>query len=139
MTGPRWMLTAWRELGTKEITGDRDNARIVAYHQATTLKATDDETPWCSAFVNYVLREAHAPTTRSALARSWLPGGQTCGERYGAIAVLSRGSRPLQGHVGFLLDADDTSLWLLGGNQSDAVSVARFDRPRLLGLRWPIE
>ena len=36
-----------------EISGDKDNQKIVEYHQATTLKAQDDETPWCSSFVNW--------------------------------------------------------------------------------------
>jgi uncharacterized protein (TIGR02594 family) len=138
MTGPHWMPIAWRELGTHEVVGPAVNPRIVDYHQATTLKATDDEVPWCSAFACWVMREAHVPTPRSAAARLWLPWGQTADERYGAIAVLKRGNNPTQGHVGLLIDADGASVWLLGGNQGDAVSVARFDRSRLLGLRWPI-
>jgi uncharacterized protein (TIGR02594 family) len=139
VTGPHWMPVAWRELGVRELPGAPDAPRVVDYHQATTLKATDDEVPWCSAFVCWVLRAAHVPTTRSAAARSWLAWGRTVPERYGAVAVLSRGTNPAQGHVGFLVDADAASLWMIGGNQGDAVSVARFDRPRLLGLRWPID
>jgi uncharacterized protein (TIGR02594 family) len=138
VTGPHWMPIALRELGTKEVPGDGDNPRVVAYHQATTLRATEDSVPWCSAYVNWVLREAHEPTTRSALARSWLAWGQAVPERYGAVTVLSRGAHPTQGHVGFLIDADGASLWLLGGNQSDMVNIARFDRTRLLGFRMPI-
>lgn len=139
MTGPHWMPIALNELGTHEVAGDADNPRIVTYHQATSLKSTDDETPWCSAFANWVLREAHVSTTKSALARSWLTWGRTTGARYGAITVLSRGTSPTQGHVGFLVDANATHLWLLGGNQGDAVNLARFEQTRVLGMRWPIE
>jgi uncharacterized protein (TIGR02594 family) len=139
MTGPAWMPIALGELGTLEIPGDTDNPRIVLYHQATKLRATDDETPWCASFVNWCLAEAKVEPTRSALARSYLPWGVACGERYGAVAVLSRGGNNLQGHLGFLVDATPAALWLLGGNQGNRVSLARFERTRLLGLRWPHE
>lgn len=39
--------------GIKEITGSVDNPKIVEYHQACTLQATDDETAWCSSFANW--------------------------------------------------------------------------------------
>ncbi|MBN8909802.1 MAG: hypothetical protein J0H99_25115, partial [Rhodospirillales bacterium] len=59
--------------------------------------------------------------------------------RFGAVAVLSRGDDPNAGHVGFLLSDTNGKLYLLGGNQGDAVTVASFDKARLLGLRWPKE
>jgi lysozyme family protein len=59
--------------------------------------------------------------------------------RYGAIAVLSRGADPAAGHVGFLLGETDTEIALLGGNQSDAVTVVTYPKARLLGFRWPDE
>ncbi|MBN9352542.1 MAG: TIGR02594 family protein, partial [Hyphomicrobium denitrificans] len=39
----------------------------------------------------------------------------------------------------FLLGDTNGKLYLLGGNQGDAVTVASFDKARLLGLRWPKE
>lgn len=32
---------------------------------------------------------------------------------------------------------DDTHFFLLGGSQSDAVTIARIAKSRLLGPRWP--
>ena len=52
----------------------------------------------------------------------------------GAVLVFARGSG---GHVGFAVGQDDTHFYVLGGNQSDAVTVARIARSRLLGARWP--
>lgn len=46
---------------------------------------------------------------------------------------------PAAGHVGFLVGETDGDVLLLGGNQSDAVTVAAFPKSRLLGLRWPQE
>jgi len=51
--------------------------------------------------------------------------------------VFSRGSDPAAGHVGFCLADLGTRLAILGGNQSDAVTVELMPRSRLLSLRWP--
>lgn len=53
--------------------------------------------------------------------------------------MLSRGSSPALGHVGFLVEARGNKVLILGGNQGDEVSVAAFPRSRLLGCRWPAE
>ena len=139
MIGPAWMIAALSELGTAEVPGDGNNPRIVEYQRATTLHATDDATPWCAAFVSWCLQQGGVESTRSSLARSYMPWGVACGERYGAVVVLKRGEKPLQGHVGFLVDATPSTVWVLGGNQNDRVSLARFERARLLGMRWPAE
>jgi uncharacterized protein (TIGR02594 family) len=71
-----WMDIAVAELGVHEDSlPGQHNARIVEYHQTTTLKSTDDETPWCSAFVNWVMRQSGRTGTDSAAAKSWLGWG----------------------------------------------------------------
>ena len=52
----------------------------------------------------------------------------------GAVLIFERGSG---GHVGFAVGQDDTHFYVLGGNQSDAVTVARIAKSRFLGARWP--
>ena len=72
------------------------------------------------------------------MARSYLDWGvPIANAKLGAVAVLSRGSDPGQGHVGFVVGAAKDQLFLLGGNQKDAVTVQSFPTGRLLGLRWP--
>jgi uncharacterized protein (TIGR02594 family) len=84
-----------------EISGPEDNPRIVAYHQTTTLGADENETPWCSSFVNWYVEQGGLQGTRSALARSWLDSGKPLTTpRRGYIVVLSRGSNAQQNHVG---------------------------------------
>ena len=39
--------------GVKEIPGSVDNPKIVEYAQSCTLQAQEDETAWCSSFVNW--------------------------------------------------------------------------------------
>jgi uncharacterized protein (TIGR02594 family) len=46
-------LVAQIYLGEKEISGSQDNQTIVDFHKATTLRATDDETPHCSSAMNF--------------------------------------------------------------------------------------
>jgi len=133
-----WMNVAYSQRGVKEFVNG-SNPQILRYHDETLLNASDDNTPWCSAFVNWVMRNSKTPIqgTRSAAARSWVEWGAESDYVFGAIIVITRGNTTWQGHVGFLTKWDENSVWILGGNQSDAVNVRRFDRSRVLSLRFP--
>lgn len=138
MVQPTWMAVAWAELGQKEVAGRRHNPRITAFiDELGHAAVAKDETPWCAAFVGACLERAGIASTRSLLARSYRDWGAATDERLGCVAVLSRGNDPSQGHVGFLVGAMGDQIWLLGGNQADAVSVQSFSRSRLLAFRWP--
>ena len=67
-------------------------------------------------------------------ARNWLLFGQAVQPITGAVLIFERS---VGGHVGFAVGQDDTSFYVLGGNQSDAVTVAHVAKSRLLGARWP--
>jgi uncharacterized protein (TIGR02594 family) len=112
---------------------------VAAYFRdAGHPQVRDDETAWCAAFLGAVLEREGIRSTRSLRARSYVDWGEALdGARLGAIAVLSRGGNPALGHVGFVVGETQDRIVLLGGNQSDAVTVAAFDRGRLLALRWP--
>ena len=139
MADPIWLQEAQRHLGTREWPGKRHNPRVLGYFaRAGFAGISDDETPWCAAFVNAVLADAGLPTSGKLTARSFLNWGTPLDTpRRGAVAVFRRGRSTWQGHVGFVLHADATHITLLGGNQSDAVSKARYPRAKLLALRWP--
>ncbi len=129
---------AIHELGQSERKGRVHNDRIVAYHQATTLAASDDETPWCSSFVCWCLEVSGLRSTQSAAARSFLSWGQEVAlaeALRGDIVVLSR-NKPWQGHVGFFWGhGPDGKIQVLGGNQDGRVSVQDYDSDRLLSVR----
>ncbi len=139
MSDPVWLQQAQRHLGTREWPGRRHNPSVLRFFvRAGFSSVRDDETPWCAAFVNAVLADAHLPTTGKLTARSFLKWGTPIETtKRGAIAVFRRGRSTWQGHVGFVLDADATHITLLGGNQSNSVTKARYPRSKLLGLRWP--
>ncbi len=142
-TGMPWFEIAQREMSTREYRGSiRNNPRILEYHRSTTLPesmARLDETPWCSSFVNWCVMRAGVKGTRSAMARSWLKWGKRIREpRKGCIVVFSRPrGGPNAGHVGFYAGETGKSIKLLGGNQSNAVSIASYPKSRVLGYRWP--
>lgn len=134
-----WLEEAWREFGQGERDGAAENTRIVAlFRDAGHPEIASDEVAWCAAFCGACLERAGVRSTRSLLARSYLAWGETLDDpRMGAVAVFSRGSDPSQGHVGFWLGETDDAVVLLGGNQKNAVSVTRYPKSRILGLRWP--
>jgi uncharacterized protein (TIGR02594 family) len=135
---PPWLAIAQAELGVSETRGRQHTPKIVEYHKATELKATDDETPWCSAFVNYCMKKVKLDRTHSALARSWLSWGVPLKvPAYGCVVVLKRGRSSWSGHVGFYMgDNNASTIKVLGGNQGDKVSIANFPKSKVLGYRW---
>ena len=136
---PAYFDVALREIGQAEINGPDHNQRIIEYHEQTSLKASDDETPWCASFVNWCLAVAGEKGTNSAAARSFVCWGYAAsiGEiRAGDIAILARG-KPWQGHVGFVHAWNADHIQLLGGNQNDSVSLQWYPVSRLVGLRRP--
>lgn len=141
---PAWYEIALAEKakGIREIRGRDHHPRILEYHRATTLAATDDETSWCSSFVNWCFQQADFPGTNSAAARSWLNWGQPLTTpKPGCVVVLWRESpNSWKGHVGFYAGEQGNSILVLGGNQSDgnteAVNISPYPKSRLLGYRW---
>lgn len=138
---PLWLRIARREIGQRERAGSKDdNPRIIEYLKCTGLSRSQhhDETPWCAAFACWCLEGAGIRSTRRANARSFLSWGKSSPLQIGALAVLTRGTNPSQGHVGIVVGWTDSQLLLLGGNQSNRVTISAYPRSRLIGLRWPL-
>lgn len=136
---PTWMSHAWAHFGVLEAKGAANNPAIVAfYRDAGNAGVREDSVPWCAAYVGACLKRAGLPNTGSLMARSYLKYGDAVSEpRWGDIAVFSRGSNPAAGHVGFLVGYTARTVFVLGGNQGDAVNVAAIPKARLLGYRRP--
>ena len=133
----RWMDIARAEVGQKEVAGGGNNPRIEEYHSAAG-GSEPDSVPWCSSFVNWVMKEAGIDRTKRKNARSWATWGRGINTfQPGCVVVLSRGSNPALGHVGFYVGHENGLIRLLGGNQSDAVNIASYDPARLVARRMP--
>lgn len=134
--GTPWMTTAEGQLGVTEIAGSRHNSSIIGYH-ATTGGFKDDETPWCSSFINWSLKQAGIKGTNSARALSWSGWGQSLrNPAYGSIAIIDYGGG--KGHVGFVAGVNSIgSIVLLGGNQSNMVRYSYFSPSSISGYAYP--
>lgn len=131
-------LLALAEVGEAEIATTRKNNRKIQEYLATVGLPNDpDETPWCSAFVNWVLKKAGMSGTNNAAARSWLKWGKpTTKPQPFDIVVFWRGEPTgWQGHVAFYISSTPTTIKVLGGNQGNKVSIAEYPKSRLLGYR----
>ncbi len=134
------MTIARGYLGTKEIKGLADNPKIMEmYRNVGHDWVEHDEVAWCAAFVGCCLEKANVPSTRKLNARSYLTWGEKVASvehaQEGDVVVFTRGARSDLGHVAFFLRAAGTQIEVLGGNQSDGVTIARYPRSRLLGIR----
>lgn len=139
---------AQRYAGIKEYEGGKDHP-LIQWWLSLCGFGTDspDETPWCSAFVNGIAWELRLPRSKSAAARSWLMVGSHIQISEAVpgfdVVILQRGDGPqpgpdviaAQGHVGFFAGQDEESISVLGGNQGNSVSTARFLKERVLGIR----
>jgi len=133
-------LLAETEIGTVEWK-DGSNPKVVAYFKdAGHPEVTDDQTAWCAAFVGAMLARVGQNGTGKLNARSYLDWGSPVDRadaQPGDIVVLSRGKSTWQGHVGFFVRDNGSTITILGGNQQDAVNrrAYRVDGGQLLGIR----
>lgn len=134
-----WIHVAQMELGQEEIPGDMHNPRIIEYSHAVDLHVSDDETPWCAIFVNWVFMKAGIIGTGKAHARSFLKWGIPLKEPVvGCVVILKRGSSKWKGHVTFWKGRNNHGFMKgLGGNQSNSVKYAWYKESDILGYRWP--
>ena len=135
-----WITEAKTALGRNEA---RDRTWLMDWLKRDGRSLGDPaKSPWCGDFVETCIRIGlpdepllGALGTNPYWARNWLMFGREVKPITGAVLIFSRGSG---GHVGFVIGQDDTHFYVLGGNQSDAVTTARVAKSRLLGARWPL-
>lgn len=125
---PEFVKIALREVGTREIQGSKHNPRVLEYQKETMGKYTDDETPWCGAFVSWVFRRANIDhgIAIPERAKEWAKfGTETKNPVIGTVAVKSRIGG---GHVCIVVGKlPNGNLLCVGGNQSDEVNIASYN------------
>jgi uncharacterized protein (TIGR02594 family) len=137
---------AQRFIGIREVAGSVDNPQIMAMLKLDKNWPSNDEVPWCSAFVNYIAWLARLPRSKDLRARSWLMLGRgipLADAEPGDVVVFKRGAgnQPgpdvvdAPGHVGFFAGWEPELIEVLGGNQSDTVKVSRYPSRDLIGIR----
>ena len=145
-----WMQWAETEIGESEVPGPGSNPRILHYRAIAGLediKGDDSDVPWCKIFVNAAFVEAGLPIAKNAMALSIKSDPdfiRLSGPAYGAVAAFWRGTpKSGTGHIGFYCGetANGSRIYVLGGNESDAVRKAFFPASSikfgLVGYYWP--
>lgn len=119
---------ALSQYGQSEVKGEMNNPSIVNYSKELGRGFSwinDDETAWCSVFINWVAMKAGLERSNRANARSWLNVGEEIEyPKTGDIVIFKRGNNPKQGHVGIYINKTDKYVRVLGGNQSNRVQIS---------------
>ena len=137
-----WYVVANSLLGEKEVSGSIDNKKIIElFRLVGHSEVRDDEVAWCAAFVGACLELSGYKSNRRLSARSYLSVGEPMAEpEEGCIVVFWRDSkRSGKGHVGFFVRRYQGSIYVLGGNQGNSVSIQSYPVSQLLGYRMPVE
>lgn len=137
---PPWHQELLRRKGLHEI---RDRPSLMAWLRSDGRTLGDPaKLPWCGDTIETAIALT-LPTeplpSNPYLARNWLKFGVPLGRpALGAVIVFWRGSKGgSSGHVGLYVGEDAEAYHVLGGNQSNAITIARLDKGRVLGFRWP--
>lgn len=126
-------------IGLQEIKGAEDNPMIVQmFEDIGHGWVKDDETAWCSCFVNWVAMQVGCVYSNRLDARSWLDTGTNNNyPKPGDIVVLWRENKTSwKGHVGIFIGFTKAgNISILGGNQRNEVNITEYPSNRLLGFR----
>jgi uncharacterized protein (TIGR02594 family) len=132
-----WFDLAMTQIGVREVAGAGNSPTVMDYLAEASGQQLPDATPWCAGFVGAMLARSGYRPSGSLMARSYLDWGAMLDKpRRGCVVVLKRGAPPA-GHVGLAVEWNGATVKILGGNQSDAVSIATFSRASIIGYRWP--
>lgn len=140
---PLWLEAGLKLLGIKEAPGTKNNPVIIDWAKdeggAVAKSYTQDSIPWCALFANHCLTKAGLKGTETLwaldFAGKW-PAVKLAGPAVGAFAPMLRNGG---GHIMIVVGRDQHgNIMGLGGNQSDAVTIAPFAMSRLnKGFWWP--
>lgn len=136
-----WLNLAYRKKGLHEKHHNSALRKFLRLGKGTI--GDPAKIPWCGDFVETCIAVAlpNEPIPANPYAAiNWLKFGKGTQAKPGAVLVFWRGSpSSWKGHVGFYVGEDTTHYHVLGGNQSNAVTVSRIRKGRLRknGIRWP--
>lgn len=141
---PPWLTHARSLLGTKEVRGKGNNPEIMAWADEIDLAwYPGDDIPWCGLFVAICMHVGapHEPQEHFNRlgARAWRDYGVAIDPCVGAIGRFWRThkTQSVNGHVAFIIGEGSDYYVILGGNQTDNVTITKIAKTRLLDCRAP--
>jgi len=132
------LQTALSQYGVTEIVGDVHNPTILKYFKSSGHSwVKDDETAWCSAFINWCAKSSGFKYTGKLNARSWLDIGEELDSpELGDLVIFWRKSKDsVYGHVGLFINEIGDNIYVLGGNQKNMVCIMPYNKAKVLGYR----
>ena len=128
---------ARKYIGLSEIGATNKHPTIDAWAKSLSGKWLIGQ-PWCGTFCAQVFKEAglSAKIPKDFFrAKEWEKAGTKLDKpAYGCIVTFTRDAG---GHVGFVVGKTKSGmLKVLGGNQSNAVTIQDFDPKRVTSYRW---
>ena len=137
---PKHLKLAFSFLGLKEGAGPKNNLTVIRFYKDVGHSwVKQDSVAWCAAFVGAMLARSGLPHSGSLATRSYLSWGKkTTHPKRGDVVVFKRGNSSWRGHVGFYLGESGGRIYVIGGNQRDAVTVTSKTKSSLLGYRGPV-
>jgi uncharacterized protein (TIGR02594 family) len=137
--GPNMLKAALALYGTTEVVGERDSPIIMGWAKECGLSAaySADSVPWCGLFMAVCAQRAGWDVPAKPLwALNWSKFGTDSGQpELGDVLAFVR---PGGGHVALYVGEDSNHYHVLGGNQSDRVSIMRIEKLRLYAARRPV-
>ncbi len=139
---PKLVAAGLQYLGVREVVGKGSNPVIMDMAKGLGIDDIykDDDTAWCGLFMSHLFRITGKPALdikgdkynylRAAKYAEW--GRKVAEPEFGDVLVFSRTGG---GHVGLCVGESKDTYFVLGGNQSNGVTVARFKVSDILGIR----
>lgn len=140
-TLPKLVATGLQYLGLKEYAGSGNNPVIMKMAEELGVKNIykGDEISWCALFICYLCHICGKPMPfkgyeilRAASFAKWGEAVVRGQEQLGDILVFTR---PGGNHVGLYIAESNQSFHVLGGNQSNAVTITEISKLRLSAAR----
>jgi uncharacterized protein (TIGR02594 family) len=142
---PKLVEAALQYLGIKEIPGKGSNPVILNMAKQIGLGTIykNDDTSWCAVFINFLCHVTGKPLSpingdiynlmRAKAFANWGTKVSLKEARIGDVVVINRTGG---GHVFILIaTTNQGNLVGIGGNQSNAVTIAEFDVKRIADIR----
>ena len=132
---PVWMEEMARRSGLHEV---RNNKTLSNWLRSGSYLGNPANLPWCGDAVETcfarTLTDEPLPSN-PFWARNWATfGKKLTAPAVGAVGVIGWKKG---GHVGFVTNWNNTHVWLLGGNQQNAINIRRFPRKVFIAFTWP--
>lgn len=135
---PPWMAEMHRRKDLHEV---RDKAALVSWLKIGKFLGDPAKLPWCGDAIETAIVKTlpNEPVPNNPFwAQGWKDFGiDAGGPRVGAIGVIRWNAT--SGHVGIVAayDAARKRVLLLGGNQSNAITLSWFTLSSFIAFRWP--